>query len=469
MSLFVAHFLFLYPAGGENMNQSIGKLLPVDGFRLSKRGDLPKGAHQSLTHLYQPIIGRLSVSLYQTLISEYEMLPDDRVQTHHTLMSYLSSPLDKIYEARQRLEAIGLLRTFRIEKESHTEYMYKLYPPFSPEGFFHDEMLPLLLTHEIGEEKFNKLKERLIRTELSMEEYREVTVSFDEVFHAGRSISTTKPRPGRGNEEKESNLKGPLVEDGRVDFSWLHQALKQRMFESDKILTGDNKRLISQLASLYDLTSIELEKALTWAINENQQLEAEEFKTACHDFMKEKPSPIKKVHLDLREKMEIDSDESISKSKSDQFIDMLERISPRELLEDLSGGNRAADHDLKTIRDVMTEQGLSPGVMNVLVHYVMLKTDMKLSKPYLEKIASHWTRKNVTTVRQAMNLAKAEHQKYQQWGQQKSYRKNNKEEVIPAWFNQQKSNDKNHTNAQGVNKEEIAQRIKRLTNKGNGL
>ncbi|KHE69774.1 DnaD domain protein, partial [Halobacillus sp. BBL2006] len=159
---------------------------------------------------------------------------------------------------------------------------------------------------------------------------------------------------------------------------------------------------------------------------------------------------------------------SASQSKEDQFVDMLEQISPRELLEDLSGGNRASDQDLRLIRDVMTEQGLAPGVMNVLVHYVLLKTDMKLSKAYLEKIASHWTRKNVTTVRQAMNLAKAEHQKYQQWGKQKSQKRSQKEEVIPAWFHEQKkTNPQQQSKEESVDTNDIAERIKRLTNKGN--
>ncbi|WP_323368605.1 DnaD domain protein [Radiobacillus deserti] len=117
---------------------------------------------------------------------------------------------------------------------------------------------------------------------------------------------------------------------------------------------------------------------------------------------------------------------------------MLEDISPKQLLEDLSGGNEASAQDLKIIRDVMSQQGLSVGVMNVLVHYVLLKTDMKLSKAYLEKIASHWARKNVKTVRQAMALAKSENNKYQEWSSRAPQRKTSKQEVLPEWFKQRK-------------------------------
>ena len=449
------------------MNHSVGKLLPVDGFRLSKCGELPVSAYRSLTHLYQPIIGQLAVSLYQVLVSEYDMASSGEIQTHHTLMSYLSVPLDKIYEARKKLEAIGLLQTYRFStSEKQTEYLYRLHPPFAPEGFFLDNMLAMLLYHELGSEKYEQLKRRLVKQEYAVEGLEEVTATFGEVFHSQTIEAARSEANDKQTENYSRKSGGPFLKEDFVDFEWLQDALKKRMYPSDKILTGANKRLITQLASLYNLSLLDIEKAVTWAIDENHRLVADELKAACHDFMKEKPSSRNFSHIDQREKAVAGS--SKSKSKGDQFIDMLEQISPRELLEDLSGGNKASDQDLKLIRDVMTEQGLSPGVMNVLVHYVMLKTDMKLSKAYMEKIAGHWTRKNVTTVRQAMNLAKAEHQKYQQWGNQNHYkRKSKQDEVIPAWFNQKEKNNEQTHQDSAVNTDEIAERIKRLTNKGN--
>ncbi|ARI76837.1 replication initiation and membrane attachment family protein [Halobacillus mangrovi] len=450
------------------MNHTVGKLLPVDGFRILKCGALPTNAHHSLTHLYQPIIGRLAVSLYQVLVSESELTDVQSVQSHHTLMTYLSAPLDKVYDARRKLEAIGLVSTFKkSDEDQQSIYLYKVYPPFSPNEFFMDDMLSLLLFHELGEDKYQQIKERLTTEYVSTDDYEEVTVSFDEVFHSTFTEGIPPEVQPKRENLKDRKERGPVLNFSRVDFDWLHQSLKNRMYPSERILTGPNKKLIAQLASLYNLTTLELEKAVTWAVDENHQLVAEELKAACHDFMKEKPSKGQTNLLDQRQKVKETSD-SIAQSKGEQFVDMLEQISPRELLEDLSGGNRASDQDLKLIRDVMTEQGLAPGVMNVLVHYVLLKTDMKLSKAYLEKIASHWTRKNVTTVRQAMNLAKAEHQKYQQWGKQKSQKRSKKEEVIPAWFNEQKkASSEEPAIEKPVDTSDIAERIKRLTNKEN--
>ena len=77
---------------------------------------------------------------------------------------------------------------------------------------------------------------------------------------------------------------------------------------------------------------------------------------------------------------------------------------------------------------------------------------MKLSKNYLETIASHWARKNVKTVRQAMTLAKSEHKKYQEWkNKPKTTNKRNftpsKKDIVPEWYkNRNQSNKKTPPN-----------------------
>ncbi len=65
----------------------------------------------------------------------------------------------------------------------------------------------------------------------------------------------------------------------------------------------------------------------------------------------------------------------------------------------------------------MMNQKLTPGVVNVLIYYVMLRSDMKLAKTYVEKIAGHWARKKVGTVAEAMALAKEENRQYQEWAE----------------------------------------------------
>lgn len=447
----------------------IGKLLPIEGFQITFRGNIFTNYSQSLTHLYQPLVGMHAVTLYQTLLNDYEIRDQIKPQTHHTLMNYLSLPLDDIYRARLKLEGIGLLNTYTEDTQETNTYTYQLNTPFSPIEFFKDDMLSQLLYHHLGQTKYNDLRQAFQshHPEYQAISGKNVTASFDEVFDTYDNHYVRTDEAPEQNEHINTFPKqqGPQMPEGIVDFSWLEQMLTQRMLPASKVLTFNHKKLMVQMVVLYDLTEQDLENAVMWAVNEDNLLDAAEFKSACHDLFlsKQQTSDIKLVEKSKPSRTNSDPKQHLN--KEEQFIRMLEEISPRQLLEDLSGGNAASSQDLKVISDVMAQQGLTPGVMNVLVHYVLLKTDMKLSKAYLEKIASHWTRKNVTNVRQAMMLAKSENQKYQQWGSNKqSYKKSSKKEVIPDWFkerNQQQSKEKQKPSASENENEDIAELLKK--------
>lgn len=144
--------------------------------------------------------------------------------------------------------------------------------------------------------------------------------------------------------------------------------------------------------TLYELENNEIDKSILWSITEDNRLDTEEFKTACNDLFKAKQqskATVKKVNPPTFSKKKTTTG---PKTKEEMLVQELESISPKKLLEDLSSGNNASQQDLKAINEVnevMAKQGLPAPVMNVLIHYVLLQSNMKLSKSYLEKIASH--------------------------------------------------------------------------------
>lgn len=108
-----------------------------------------------------------------------------------------------------------------------------------------------------------------------------------------------------------------------------------------------------------------------------------------------------------------------------KLIAFFEKVTYEELLRNMGGG-KVAKVDLKTVEEVIKETGLPPGVMNVLIDYTLKLNNMKLTKVYLMKIASHWQRKKVKTVLEAMNLAREEHRKYGE------YVRNKGKNVLPV-------------------------------------
>lgn len=453
----------------------IGKLLPIDGYSIDLQGNLPVDYTKSLTHLYQPLLGMKAVMLYQTLLHEIE-LQGSSVQTHHTLMNYLNISLLEIYEARLKLEGIGLLKTYEERSNEQTVYRYLLQSPFSPSDFFKDAMLSQLLYHHIGNEKFTLLKEHyggLPNHPIG----QNITASFGDVF------DTIHPDIGAmQNINRIPENIGPQLES--IDFSWVEQMLKSRMIPYKRVLTSDNKRIINQMMQLYGLAEYEIEKCILWALTDENKLDIEEFKDACHDLFKTSRNE-STVQLVPKIERHVETKSSSNErnnqqplSKEEMLIQELETISPKQLLEDLSSGNHASEQDLKVIREIMTTQGLPSPVMNVLIHYVLLQTNMKLSKAYLEKIASHWSRANLKTAREAMTFAKREKEQYQlatakKQQQQQNYRTYKKQgtssEVVPDWFKErkvkQKETKKENTIDLEHEKEEIAAILSKYSSK----
>jgi replication initiation and membrane attachment protein len=415
----------------------IGKLLPVDGYIVRLEQAMPANFLTSLTHLYQPLIGPQAIMLYQTLINEVEMQDYSNVQTHHTLMNYLMMPLDKIYYARLKLEGMSLLKTYKHEKEDMTIFTYDVKPPYEPREFFQDALCAPLLYHYLGEQKFNRLKERFT-IDKPLLTGEDITAPFEEVFQ-------TTPFEQLSQEPKQEEVEeGPEMED---NFIWLEQSLKQRMIPVPRILTKDNRKLITQMMKLYDLDSTDIDRALLFSINEDNYLDREEFRFACHDIYKVKSDHqtiklIPKVEMQQTEKEKQKTDEPLSKKEI--LIQELETISPKQLLEDLAEGNAAPEQDLKLVSDVMTKQGLPSPVMNVLIHYVTLQTNNKLSRNYLEKIAGQWSRAKLKTAKEAMEFAKTERANYEEAKQKRkgNYQKGPIKDIIPDWYKQGKHKEK---------------------------
>lgn len=414
--------------------QHIGKILPIDGYEVNLQRSLPTDYLASLTHLYQPLLGIEAISLYHLLLQEKEMQHDDTIQTHHTLMNYLNLSLDKIYGARIKLEGIGLLKTFKQEREDKVIYVYQIIPPFRPADFFDDLMLSELLYRQIGRMKFSSLKEMYLNQmieESTMAE-EEVTATFNEVFQTFQPNHIEQKTPSIADKSEGIPLKP-------IDFSLLSQTLKRKMIPVTKVLSERNRRIITQLQQLYHLELYQLEQAINWALTEENELDIEQLQAACEDLFRES-----KGGIDLKLAMKQIEEEPVvqaPKSEMDKSLQRLESISTKQLLDDLSIGDHAGEQDLKMVSEVMIKQGLSTPVMNVLVTYVMHQTNNQLSRPYLEKIASHWSRMKFKTAKEAMNyILHPPEQKSKQ--RTTTNRRQQSQEVIPDWFKERKNQSK---------------------------
>jgi len=414
----------------------IGKLLPIHGYRVLVSDHLTKNYQLSLSHLYQPLIGMQAIMLYQTLLNEHALSTEQMIRTHHSLMNYLDCPLDVIYENRLKLEAIGLVKTYEATDEEKTVFTYALQRPFAPDEFFHDPMLSELLYHHLGDKMFGQLKEQFVKKSIVHLDEKEVTANFSDVF------TTIKPNLHESKSMPNNHLKQMKRPDVTNEFTNIATTLKQRHIPPQQVLTPANRRLISDMMRLYHLTEYDVEKCVLWALREDHRLDHEEFKAACHDLFKTERNAfirLQNKHNKHNEKSleSTSTQKTEEKSKKDQLSERLETISLRQLLEGFTDG-QASEKDLKMIGEIMRANRLKPPVMNVLVHYVLMQSNRKLTREYLEAIASHWARLQLKTAREAMDFVQKEIEKAQQRKNRRRTKRMKQQEIIPEWFKQQK-------------------------------
>ena len=98
-------------------------ILPADTYTVLNKTIITDKDRKLISMLYQPIIGYTAVSLYYTLIDDLdrlEIISDDL--THYHLMTTMQLKLDDIVIAREKLEAVGLLKTY-MKKDNINQFV----------------------------------------------------------------------------------------------------------------------------------------------------------------------------------------------------------------------------------------------------------------------------------------------------------------------------------------------------------
>ncbi|MBT2691213.1 replication initiation and membrane attachment family protein [Bacillus sp. ISL-47] len=471
------------------MAQHWQEMLPIDRYTVAASGLLHEYDRKVMTLLYQPLIGSTCFSLYMTLWAELE---ENRLwsssNSHHSLMNFMGMGLKEIYEARLKLEGIGLLKVYVNKEDDTRSFIYELLPPLTPEQFFLDGMLNIYLYRKLGKNQFMRLKRFFSDQKVHPKQgYQEVTKAFQDVYESGhpgtfevdRDMEQLMNEPNGQGYIGRQEQEGIQISNEAFNFDLLQAGLNESLVPK-KALTAKVKESISNLAFLYGIDPIQMKNIVISAVNVDNEINVEELRKSARDWYQfqnqdQLPSLIDRIQPAVHQ-----THKNEPKTQEEELIRYLEITSPRELLKDISGGAEPSKSDLQIIEDVMFQQKLLPGVINVLIQYVMLKTDMKLTKGYVDKIAGHWARKKIKTPQEAMLLAKKEHRQYLDWaeGKKTPNKKANKKqpirtEMLPDWFDDKsetsskKTDDQPHKSGKDqdeleMKKRELKEKLKKL-------
>ena len=419
-------------------------ILPADTYVVVNKTVIREDDRRLLTMLYQPIIGYTAVSLYFTFVDDLDEL--NRISTdlnHHHLMSIMQLRLEDIIIAREKLEAVGLLKTY-LKKGNVNNYVYLLYSPISANEFFNHPILNVVLYNNIGKREYLKRQEMFKVPRVRLTDYEDVSHKFNEVF------KSSNLKPFEVIEDIEKREEGTIILDDMIDFNLLIASIPSGLV-SNRCFNEDIKKLINNLALVYNIDTERMSGLVRASLNEKGLIDKALLRKNCRNYYSFEnvgnlPTLVYQTQPDYLKKPVGDN------SKWAKMVYTFENTSPYDYLRSKYKGAEPTKRDLQLIEELMIDQKLSAGVVNVLISYALKVNNQKLNRNYLETIAGQWKRLNIETVEEAMKLTEKEYKKMKKIATTTTksktvVKKNSKEEILPDWFDKE-------VDASSVNEEE---------------
>ena len=401
-----------------------GKLLPADTYIVVNKTILSLEDRKKITMLYQPIIGHTAVSLYFSLIDDLEKREFMSGElTHHHLETNMQLKLTDIIIAREKLEAVGLLKTY-VKESNVNNYVYLLYSPLSVSDFFSHPILSVVLYNNLGKKEYDKLINYFKIPKINLKDYKDITASFSEVFTSVSGNILTN------NDNIISKNIGTININDKIDFDLLISSIPKNLI-NDKCFNDETRNLINSLSFAYNIDDLNMQGLVRNSINEKGLIDKNELRKSARNYY-EFDNAGKLPTLIYSKQPEYLKSPTGDTSNRAKMIYTFENVTPYDYLKSKYKNGEPTVRELNIIEELMDKQKMKPGVVNVLISYVLKVNNNKFTKSYVDTIASQWSRANILTVEEAMDFAEKEHKKAKRMN--KTVDKKEIKENLPSWF-----------------------------------
>ena len=392
--------------------------LPADKYKVINKTILSENDKKNLISFYMPIIGCTAVSLYLTLWQDLNYKEEDsNILIHHHLMTLLKESKEVIYQARQSLEAVGLLKTY-VKCENVKTFIYELYSPLLPNEFFNHPILNIVLYNNIGSEEYENLIKLYQKKKYDYSSYIDVTKKMDEVYKSENYNVK--------NDIKDRSINN-ITLNSKINYEQISTSIPKNVM-SDKALNKKSRELIDNLSFVYNFDTLKMIELIRGSLNEFGMIDKNALRLNARKSYNLSSNSL--PTLIYRTQPEYLKKASGDNSLHAQIVSMFESISPYDFLKYKNKGAIPTNKDLKLVESLLVDLELTPAVVNVLLDYCLRKNNNKLTNAYVETIAGQWKRADLKTAEEAMKFAEHEHKKLN-----KKIPVESKKISEPAWFN----------------------------------
>ena len=404
-------------------------VMPADTFVIVNKTVL-HDERRILVSLYEPLIGALAINLYNTLWTYLDHLEIISTEyTHNTLLNSMMITINEMVDARKKLEAIGLLKTY-VKKGGVNSFVYELYSPMSAKEFINNPILNTALYNALGPTEYERRVEFFKTPAINLKNYEDITVKFSDIFTWSNSSLRTIDIYNLKNKNTRS-----LDIISKIDIHTILSLIPEEIL-NHRSVTKDMKNYLIKISFIYDYDNECMVELIRNSITDKHTIDKKLLRENANKYyqfenMGKLPSLIYKKQPEyLRSSSEI-------VSKRMKMINLFETTSPYDFINSKYKTGSPSNSDLNIIAYLLLDLDLKPGVVNVLVDYVLKINNNKLNKSFVDTIAAQWKKSNIETVEDAMNIAEEEYKKRNEQKNITIKKQNVREVVRPTWFNQE--------------------------------
>lgn len=381
-----------------------------------------------LINLYQPLIGVIAVGLYNTLWSFLDRLELISLEyTHNTLLNNMMISCNEFKEAREKLEAIGLIKTY-VKTENVNNYVYELYSPMSAKEFLNNPILNTALYNAIGAKEYERTIEFFKIPYINLRNYEDVTSKFSDTFIWTTSVVRNMEMYNLKNKNSRS-----LSIISKIDINTILNLIPDDLL-NHRSLTKEMKDYLTKISFIYNYDNEIMVELIRNSLTDKHTIDKNKLRDNATKFyqfenMGKLPSLIYRKQPEYLRTTK----EGISNRM--RMINMFETTSPYDFIASKYKTGTPSNSDLKIISYLLLDLDLKPGVVNVLVDYVLKINNNKLTRVFVDTIASQWKKSNIETVEDAMNLAEKEYHQRKDTKEIKKTKEIVRSSSTPVWFN----------------------------------
>lgn len=342
-----------------------------------------------LTYLYLPILHSDAYALYQELYSQsFDTLS---VFSHEDSLQILGWKENQFLDARGKLEAIGLIESYRKESEgdglSKVVYLYRLLPPASPKKFFADPLLKSLLSSALGNKRYFSI-ESLFKTK---NDFADISRPFDNVSLRFRDVFN------------------PVIEDVSIleesDVDNDKNYKRQGSFNSEKLLKQFAKANVSSEAIKEYLDEIG-KTAILYGIDEKQCFELLMNSLDPYDlntfYLEKFKEEIRNFHK-FSTARKSNSKDVLGKGDNAKILRYLTSLTPQNFLAMKLNAN-PNKFMLDKIEELSNNFNYDNGIINVILDYSLHKTNNEFNGTFIDKVAFSLSANGVSSPAEAMTM-----------------------------------------------------------------